>query len=279
MSWLSDIGDSVVGFGKSIIGSISPSLGSIFGGGSKSSGGGNILGGLVSTALTGLALSKLTKSINNSQSAPTTGTVAPDTGVNVQLDPNPQTKIPVCYGTSYFSGILTDAVMSDDNKTMYYVLTLCEQTGIKISDNLQSEIAFQEIFYNDQRIVFRADGVTAQYTVDRNSNEDPNIADLVQVYCYSGSSASSDQVAPMGFTITPTNAWSIIPGWSSSNQMNNLAFAIVVVNYNKDKGTTGLPTMTFKVENSMTMPGDCMYDYMTNTRYGAGIPVEDIFVE
>jgi len=28
----------------------------------------------------------------------------------------------------------------------------------------------------------------------------------------------------------------------------------------------------------MDQPGDVLYDYMTNTRYGAGIPVEDIDV-
>jgi hypothetical protein len=26
----------------------------------------------------------------------------------------------------------------------------------------------------------------------------------------------------------------------------------------------------------MTLPGDCVFDYMTNTRYGAGIPKEEI---
>jgi hypothetical protein len=34
--------------------------------------------------------------------------------------------------------------------------------------------------------------------------------------------------------------------------------------------------MRFKIQNSMTLPGDCIYDYMTNTRYGAGIDPAEI---
>jgi hypothetical protein len=48
---------------------------------------------------------------------------------------------------------------------------------------------------------------------------------------------------------------------------------------NKDKGITGLPNMRFHVTNSMTLPGDCLLDYMTSTRYGAGIPREGIYDE
>jgi hypothetical protein len=30
------------------------------------------------------------------------------------------------------------------------------------------------------------------------------------------------------------------------------------------------------MKNTMTLPGDVLYDYMTNTRYGAGIPEAEI---
>jgi hypothetical protein len=36
--------------------------------------------------------------------------------------------------------------------------------------------------------------------------------------------------------------------------------------------------MTFVIENSMKLAGDCLYDLMTNTRYGAGINPEEIYV-
>lgn len=275
MSWLDDIGDAVGGAIGGAWDGVKRTVGGIFGGGGRG-GGSNILGSLISTAITGFALKKITDSINNSQPAPTTTPPPPETGVNIQIDPNPQQKIPVLYGTTTCNGIITDAVMTDNNTTMFYVITICEKTGTKISDGLASQINFLDIFWNDQRIIFNTDGITAQYTVDRDSNVDYNIKDLVEVYCYSGS--SQYPVVPQGYTNAALSpAYSIMPGWDSYKQMNDLVFVIIKIKYNRDKGTTGLPNISFKLANSMYMPGDCMYDYMTNTRYGAGIPVEDIY--
>jgi hypothetical protein len=64
--------------------------------------------------------------------------------------------------------------------------------------------------------------------------------------------------------------------WDSTYKMQDLVFAVAVVRYNASKGIRGLGTLKFKLKNSMTQPGDCLYDYMTNTRYGAGIKPEEI---
>ena len=64
MSWLSDIGDSILGAGKSIVGSI-------FGGSTNTGIGSKIFNSLVSTAITGFALKKITDSISNSSSSNT----------------------------------------------------------------------------------------------------------------------------------------------------------------------------------------------------------------
>ena len=58
--------------------------------------------------------------------------------------------------------------------------------------------------------------------------------------------------------------------------MENLLFAVVEINYNREKGLTQLGTWNFEIENDMNKPGDVMYDYMTNTTYGAGIHEDDI---
>lgn len=58
--------------------------------------------------------------------------------------------------------------------------------------------------------------------------------------------------------------------------MDDLVFAIVKITYSKDKGMNRLPNMQFTITNSMKLPGDCLYDYMTSTRYGAAIPAADI---
>jgi hypothetical protein len=59
--------------------------------------------------------------------------------------------------------------------------------------------------------------------------------------------------------------------------MSNLVFAVVRLTYDSDKGVTSIPNMQVRVKNTMTLPGDCVYDYMTNTRYGAGIPPGEIY--
>jgi hypothetical protein len=61
--------------------------------------------------------------------------------------------------------------------------------------------------------------------------------------------------------------------------MSDLVFAVVQITYSRENGITALPNMRFHLRNSMTLPGDCMLDYMTNTRYGAGIPAEEIYSE
>lgn len=254
-----------------IIGGAKDIFGGIFGGGS------GMVGSLISAAVTGFALHKVNASTTKSNETPQT-TSTPDFGVRLQINPSADQKIPVLYGQAYFGGIITEAVLADNNKTMYFVLTLCEQTGNKISDGQASSISFKNIYWNDQRIVFRADGITADYTLDRDGNIDRNISGLAKIYCYSGS--STDPVVPEGYTngSLPT-AYSIVPNWTSNHSMNDLVFAVIRIDYNAEKGTTELPTVNFNLVNSMSMPGDCLYDYMTNTRYGAGVPAEEIFGE
>jgi hypothetical protein len=61
--------------------------------------------------------------------------------------------------------------------------------------------------------------------------------------------------------------------------MSNLVFAVVEVNFNRDKNVTTAPaSVKFHITNTMTMPGDCIYDYMTNQMYGAGIDAGEISV-
>lgn len=256
MSFLSGILD----IGKKVIGAFS---------------GGGIASTLLKTVGLGLAVNQLSKNINKSNDI---GNVAPniDAGVRLQIEPNAESKIPVLYGTAYFGGNITDAQMTNNNKTMFYCLTLAEKTGTKLSDGQPSDFIFKDVYWNDQRIVFKADGITADYAVDRNGNVDRSISDLVRVYCYKGSSDSPATIENYTATNT-TKAYQVMPTWTSSTHvMSDLVFSVVRVDYNRDKNVTGLGNMVFHVENTMRLPGDCIYDYMTNTRYGAGIPAAEI---
>jgi hypothetical protein len=212
---------------------------------------------------------------NNLPSAANTNAVDP--GVRLQVGPNSENKIPVVYGSAHLGGIITDAQISNNNSRMHYVIAISEKTGTLLSDSSDSVFTFNDIYWNDQRIVFKSDGITANYTVDKDSNVDYSIQDLVKVYCYRGNSTSP--VVPTGYTngsLSP--AYSIVPTWTSNHAMTNIVFAVVEVNYNKDRNVTNIPTVKFHITNSMTQPGDCIYDYMTNSVYGAGIPVEEINV-
>lgn len=242
-------------------------------------GGNNFLGGLVSTALTGLALNQVTKSMNKDNDAAKKAerTPEPDRGVRLQVPVSTENAIPVLYGTAVLPGIITDAVQSNNNKTMTYVLTLSERTGTKLSDGQLSTYRFYDVYWNDNRVVFRSDGITASYTVDRDGNVDRNIDGLVRIWCYGGDSYTG--VIPEGYSGSVPSAFTIVPGWTGAMIMTDLVFAVVEVNYDRDRGVTGLPDVRFRVSNSMTLPGDCLLDYLTSSRYGAGISQEDIYVQ
>lgn len=260
MSWVDDIID----FGKSAYDFIS----------------GDSIGGQLSRlAMTGYALSSISKSVvKDNTPAPTATTNIPDKGVRLQVTPDTQHKIPVVYGNALLGGIITDAQLTDQNTTMYFVITICEKTGTKLSDGLASTISFKNIYWNDQRLIFKSDGITVNYSVDRDSNVDYSLQDQVQIYCYSGS--STQPVVPYNYTNTSlSNAYAIMPQWNSNYTMNDTIFAIVKIVYNKEKNVKDLGDVKFHLSNSMTQPGDCLLDYMTNTRYGAGIPLAEIFDE
>lgn len=273
MSFLDDILGDVGGF-----------FGKIFGDGA------GVIGGLLSTALTGLALKKVNDSVTKENEPQTSITIEPakvnaitssvsdSNGVRLQVAPNVNQRIPVLYGSAFFGGIITDAAISDDSRSMYYVLTLCEKTGTKISDNQASTFKFKNVYWNDNKVIFKNDGYTADYTIDRDGNADRNVEGIVQIFPFNGSSTSPTRVE--GYTnYNIANAYNIVPGWTSNHTMNDLIFVVVKVDYNSERGQTGIPTISFNVENSMSMPGDCLYDYMTNTRYGAGISSSEIYVE
>ena len=261
MSWW----DSVVDFGKSVIGGVGDFLGS------------NSLGSnLAKTALLGYATNKINKSINTDNAANTDFGFPEieDPGIRLQVDPGTDNKIPVLYGSATFGGYITDAYLTEDNKTMYYAITLCEKTGNLLSTGSASTYVFNDIYLNGNRVIFDSDGITADYMITADGEQDISIRDIIRVYCYAGSSTSGQ--VPEYYSGSVTAAYNVMPNWTTRHTMNDLIFAVVRIDYNRDKGVIGVPNMKFTITNSMSLPGDCMYDYMTNTRYGAGIDATEI---
>jgi len=227
---------------------------------------------LAKTAIIGYTIYRLNRNLNKANS-PSSNI---DEGVRLQINPSAENRVPVVYGAAFLGGIITDAEMSNNNKTMHFCITISEKTGNILSTNSSSTTTFRNIYWNDQRIIFKGDGVTVDYTQDRQGIIDRSLEGRVKVYCYDG--GSNNPVPVQGFFTTGLpNAAQLFTSWeTATHQMNNLIFAVVRVDYDKDRGVTSLGNVKFHIENSMTRPGDCLYDYFTNSIYGAGVPGTEI---
>lgn len=246
--------DDVVSFGSTVFGAFT---------------GGSIFSQVARTAITGFALSQLSNSINKENSEKTV-----NPGIRLQVDASTEHNIPVVYGEAWLGGIITDAVLTEDQQTMFYCLTLSEKTGkLNLGQGAQSTFSFGEIYRDDMKLLFGADGFTVSGVMDREGNICTKPAGKIRVYCYAGNSVTP--VAPLG-GLAGGAAYAVMPGWTSSHMMNDLVFAIVRIDYDAKNDITGLGTFKFQVKNTMTLPGDCLFDYMTNTRYGAGLPAGSI---
>lgn len=256
MSWIDDIID----FGSSVVNFVSN----------------NPIGGaLARTAISYFTLNQVTESINRDNQ--TTAEQKPDPGVREQVNPDPNAKIPVVYGDAVIGGIVTDAVMTNGNQTMFYCMTLCEKTGnLGLGSGAASAISYLKIFRNNELLKFQSDGITVASGIDLSGTENTDLASKIQVWCYNGGSTSGIQ--PQGYTGSTPAAYSVMPTWTSNHTMNNLVFVIIRIDYSREKNVTSLGDWKFKLSNTMRLPGDCLYDYMTNTRYGAGISAGEISV-
>jgi hypothetical protein len=205
-------------------------------------------------------------------------------GTRQQIQPATENKIPVAYGSSYFSGTIVDVQLVNDSKEMYAVIVLCETTGDIFSSNpstpgsrTASSITIDDIYLSNQKITWMANGTTIDYTTDDTGVVDNNPHALVGVYLYNGNSNSpmlpcvSGTTTPISGTL-PGAAYTIMPGWTSSSLVQNTVFAVVKMNYDPSKGLHTIPQLKFHVKNTITRPEDVLHDYMTNQMYGAGIP-------
>jgi hypothetical protein len=252
--------DSIIDFGSNIAGALS---------------GNSILGGVAKSAGLSFLLNQIQSSINkdNSKTA-ASATPRPDRGARVQVSPSTDNAIPIVYGTTHLGGILTDAFLSADKKTMYYCLTLCEKTGTQLSTGTMSQQFIDAVYWGDKRINFKSDGVTLESIQDAGGNVVQDYDGLIKINCFS--SNSDTPIAVTGLTNPGQAAYNIMPNWDSAFDMNDLVFAVVRIEYNAEKKITGIGDLKFKVRNTMTQPGDVIYDYMTNTRYGGGLAPAEI---
>ena len=233
---------------------------------------------LTKTAAIGFALNQFSNMYNKDNNK--TSNTNPSAN-KLQVNASTQNSIPVLYGDVYCGGVLTDAVLTNNNMTMWYCLTICEKTGGLMSTSNgvtvnDSVISFVDIYIDQLKLVLQSDGITAAKLVDEDGHESTDINGLVKVYLFNNGSSSPVKLNGYG-NGNSTAAYSLFPNWSSSHTMNNLVFALIKVTYNADKNITSLGDVTFRMNNTLKMPGDVLFDYMTNTRYGAGIDPTEIY--
>lgn len=199
-----------------------------------------------------------------------------DNGVRQQVPPSTTNALPVAYGDVYMGGTFVDAVLSTDQKTMYYVLAISS-----ISPNGQFSFDTTKFYYGDRLITFDTTDLTKVVSItDEAGNVDTKISGNLYINLYKSSSTgtitSLNGAAAPSTVMGGTNIASAQRWPSTGRQMNGLAFAIVKLVYNQDAGTTNLSPITFHISHYLNgagcaKPGDVWYDYITNSVYGGAI--------
>jgi hypothetical protein len=201
-----------------------------------------------------------------------------DMGVRQQVPPSAVNAIPVVYGSAYMGGTFVDAVLTEDQKTMYYVLAIsC------ISPNGQFSFNTSTMYYGDRLIGFGtgADSTKVITLTDEAGNVNTKISGNLYISLYTSTASgtiTSANGASAPSTVMGGSDIAVAQRWSASNrQMNGLAFAIVKLVYNRDADTTNLSPVTFSVNHylnstGVAKPGDVWQDYITSTVYGGAVP-------
>jgi hypothetical protein len=206
-----------------------------------------------------------------------------DMGVRQQVPPSQVNAIPIVYGDAYMGGTFVDAVLTTDQKTMYYVLAISSISQANATLGTSAGVFnydTTDMYYGDRKITFDGTDLTKVISLtDEAGNVDTKISGNLYINLYKSSNAG---------VITSTNgasAPSVVMGgsdiasaqrWTGTRQMNNLAFVIVKLVYNRDADTTQLNPITFHVSHypngaSVAKPGDVWLDYITNIAYGGAV--------
>ena len=208
-----------------------------------------------------------------------------DNGVRQQVPPATTNSLPIVYGDAYLGGVFVDAVLSTDQKTMYYVLAISQiSPNGQFSIDYSTDHATSKMYWQDQTIAFDATDLTKVASLrDGAGNVQTKVAGNLFINLYKSNEAGT--ITPLNGTALP----SVVMGgtdidaaqrWpSSGRQMNGLAFAIIKMVYSQDAGTTQMQAVTFHASQYLfgsgaAKPGDVWYDYITNTKYGAAMDAD-----
>ena len=201
---------------------------------------------------------------------------ANDVGSRVQLGPATNNKLAPSYGSAFLAPTVTDAKITTDQKTMYYVFSICEATS--------GTMSFGKIFWNGKEVTLGAGDYSANNKVVSLTNNatppqvDTSIDGSAFIYAFTnGSSSGVNTGGTSAITILQDAGIPVADRWTSTDTMTDTCFIIVKVNYNKDvQDAHNMPRLSIEVTNTLTKPGAVLLDYMTDVQYGCAIDIANI---
>jgi len=195
---------------------------------------------------------------------------APNPGNRQQIAPATDNKLPVVYGSAWVGGTIVDLSITEDNQNLYYVIALSEVTG-----NGADTITFGDIYYGGKKVVFNGTNLySVDSLLDESTGESQPVNGNIEFYLYSNG-INSNQNSNLSATQVMQSS-GLVWQWNNTQLMTNCSFAILHLTYNQDLNIQGIEQTKFQITNSRSKPGDCFNDYLTNTVYGAAIPVNQI---
>ena len=199
---------------------------------------------------------------------------SPDPGNRQQLPPATNNKLPVVYGQAWVGGMVVDMSISSNNQDIYYVIALSEVTSTN-DDQTPDTITFGDIYWGGKQVVFQGNGYTVASLVDNSTGIiDTAVAGRIEIYLYRNGTYSQTNSPYSAYQVM--NSAGLIYTWPNTKLMSNTAFAIVHLRYSQTANIRGLEQTRFEITNSRFAPGDCIYDYLINTRYGAALSESQI---
>ena len=201
---------------------------------------------------------------------------AQDAGARVQLGPATNNKLAVSYGSAFLAPTVTDAKITTDQKTMYYVFSLCEASS--------GTMSFGKIFWNGKEVTLGAGDYSANNkVVSLTTNATtPQVDTTIDGYAWiyqfnNGSSSGVNTGGTSAITILQDASIPVTDRWTSTDTMTNTCFMVIKVVYNKDvQDAQQMPRLSVELTNALTKPGEVLLDYMTDTVYGCAIDVTNI---
>ena len=212
-----------------------------------------------------------------------------DQGVKQRIPTDPRNKLPVVYGTKSVAGQITYAEISRDNQRMAFIISLCEGpvssiNSVKWEDK---ELSFNGNISTDLRSCTGADP-------DNGDPSDDFLNGRLRCQVFNGTATGNECPPMVAFSSSQNSSQ-----WGSTNRtMPNTAYAYIELTYDQEKRVTSLSNrLQFNVTGRMVKPltgstdetvyenaseatsnnpAEIVVDYLTNTRYGAGVPLSAI---